>query len=146
MDNNYFNNKLRELRKNNNLTQAQVAKALGLKLNTYSHLELDGKRPSVDLLQKICNMYLISIEELTGEKKKKGYDFRQPEMRPLIFSDNFGDLVNTNKIFEEPQFLRDLQTTEQDIILYYRQLPEEEQKKIVRYIERTFKKNIPEEK
>ena len=145
MDNNYFNNKLRELRKNNNLTQAQVAKALGLKLNTYSHLELDGKRPSIDLLQKICNMYLISIEELTGEKKK-GYDFRQFEMRPLILRDNLGDFVNHETLFEEPKFLRDLQTTEQDMILYYRQLPLEEQKKIVRYIERTFKKNIPEEK
>ncbi len=145
MDNNYFNNKLRELRKSNNLTQMQVAKALGLKLNTYSHMELDGKRPSIEMLQKICNLYLISMETLTGEKKNAlPFDF--PEQKQLRLSNNFEKFVNNPYRQEEPQFLRDLQTTEQDMILFYRQLPEEEQKKIVRYIERTFKKNTPEEK
>ncbi len=146
MDNNYFNNKLRELRKAKNLTQAQVAKALGLKLNTYSHMELDGKRPSIDMLQKICNLYLVSMETLTGEKKKSTFPYEIPESKPLRLSNNFEKFVKNPFPKEEPQFLRDLQTTEQDMILYYRQLPVEEQKKVVRYIERTFKKNTTEEK
>ena len=88
MDNNFFNNRLRELRKERNLTQAQVANALGIKLSTYSHMENDGKRPSPDILQRIARLFLVSVDNLTGEsenKPKQGLPYVIHETPPLVF-------------------------------------------------------------
>jgi len=146
MYNNYFNNRLRELRKEKNLTQAQVAKALGLKLNTYSHMELDGKRPSLDILQKISKLFFVSIESLTGDKPKNRPPYVIHETPPLVFHDHLGDYEERlGKRKPEPQMLRDLRTVEQDMILYFRSLPEGDQAKVVKYVERTFKKNLENE-
>ena len=41
--------------------------------------------------------------------------------------------------------LRDLRTVEQDMILYFRSLPEGDQAKVVKYVERTFKRNLENE-
>ena len=147
MDNNFFNNRLRELRKEHGLTQAQVAKALGLKLNTYSHMELDGKRPSLEMLQKISRIFMVSIESLTGEEKPSPYIYKIPEQKTYILHDHLPYLEKLHPInpADEPSRLRDLRTVEQDIILYYRSLPDEERQKVLKYLERTVKKNMENE-
>lgn len=134
MDKNYFNNKLRELRKEKGLTQSQVANALEIKLNTYAHMEKDGKRPSVDMLKKLSRLFSVPIRELTAPPEDENYKF-YGETRLFLSDIN----IFTNGIpQEEPQFMKDLHSSEQDIILAYRLLSDEEKAKVNNYVKRAF--------
>ncbi len=136
MDNNYFNKRLKQLRKEKGLTQAQVSTALGIKLNTYSHMEIEGKRVDMDMLEKLSKLFLVSVDSLLGvEKKQQQY---------------WGDIDNTSLTMllrdsgtplteKEPTLMKDLMSTEQDMILAYRMMSEEDKAKVKKYIEKTFK-------
>ncbi len=137
----HFNKRLRELRKEKNLTQGQVANALGIKLNTYAHMEKDGKRPSADMLKKLSELFFVSIDDLTGTNT-------QPQMlEGLNLNKSTLILRSDENIFgtetpkpTAPQFIRDMQSIEQDIILMYRMMSDEDKQKVNRYVKRTFDK------
>ncbi len=137
MDNKYFNNKLKELRKNGNLTQQQVATVLGIKLNTYAHMEKDGKRPSFDMLEKLSKLFSVSVNELTGAPVSNGNLLNIKEDASLILS-NCGIFDDEDPDFIPPAYMMDLKSNEQDIILRYRLLSEDEKKKVLKYVNRTF--------
>ncbi len=137
MDNKYFNNKLKELRKSGNLTQQQVASVLGIKLNTYAHMEKDGKRPSFDMLEKLSKLFSVSVNELTGTKSSSGNLLNIKEEPSLILG-NRGIFDENGIELIPPAFMMDLKSNEQDIILRYRLLSEEEKKKVLNYVNRTF--------
>ena len=146
MDNNFFNNRLRELRKERNLTQAQVANALGIKLSTYSHMENDGKRPSPDILQRIARLFLVSVDNLTGESEntsKQGLPYVIHETPPLVFHQHYGFFDETiNRSVQDVNLMRDLKSVEQDMILCFRVLSEEDKAKVIKYIKRAHKNSI----
>ena len=135
-----FNENLRALRKERGLTQSQIADALGIKLNTYSHMELDGKRPSIDILQKLSKLFLVSIDSLTGEEIKKKNDLfiNLTPIEPLRLHDH-GTIVTQNN---PPELMKDLRMAEQNIILRYRLLSDEEKIKVQKYVDKMFKNNI----
>ena len=137
MDNKYFNNKLKELRKSGNLTQQQVAAVLGIKLNTYAHMEKDGKRPSFDMLQKLSKLFSVSVSELTGVPTNSGNFLNIEEDSPLILG-NRGIFDDNGVELLPPAFMMDLKSNEQDIILRYRLLSDDEKKKVLNYVNRTF--------
>ena len=142
MDKNYFNKKLRELRRERRLTQGQVAEALGIKLNTYAHMEKDGRRPSFEMLSKLSDLFLVSIDELKGvSERPRTLEGTSPDdvRDTLVFGEPEGILDSDGKAVKRPQYMRDMQTVEQDIILKYRMLSDEDKQKFERYINRTFK-------
>ncbi len=142
MDKNYFNKKLRELRRERHLTQGQVAEALGIKLNTYAHMEKDGRRPSFEMLSKLSDLFLVSIDELKGvSERPRTLEGTSPDdvRDTLVFGEPEGILDSDGKPVKRPQYMRDMQTVEQDIILKYRMLSDEDKQKFERYINRTFK-------
>lgn len=53
---------LRELREDNDLTQAQVAKVLGIKQQVYSRYELGIRELPISLLIKLCKFYNVSAD------------------------------------------------------------------------------------
>lgn len=56
--------KLRELRVSNNLTQAQLAKILGLSRVNYTRYENNVVRPDYETIVKLADFYDISLDEL----------------------------------------------------------------------------------
>ncbi len=60
-----FSEKIRQLRKDRHLTQAEVAKEVGLSARGYQDLELRAK-PRYDALLHIADFYDVSVDWLMG--------------------------------------------------------------------------------
>ena len=60
--------KLRELRKSHDYTQAYVADYLGITRQGYSHYEADARVPDYQSLLKLTLLYDISIDELINSE------------------------------------------------------------------------------
>ena len=60
-----FSEKIRQLRKDRHLTQAEVAKEVGLSARGYQELEL-GAKPRYDALLHIADFYDVSVDWLMG--------------------------------------------------------------------------------
>lgn len=66
----YFGKKLRKLRKDNNLTQKQLADKLEITKATVSAYETNAKYPSIEVLIKISNIFNVSSDYLLGLSEK----------------------------------------------------------------------------
>ena len=60
-----FSEIIRQLRKDRHLTQAEVAKEVGLSARGYQDLEL-GAKPRYDALLHIADFYDVSVDWLMG--------------------------------------------------------------------------------
>ena len=56
--------KIKEIRKNKKLTQKQVADELGVKVSTFSGYETGHSKPDIEKLQKLSEIFEVSIDEL----------------------------------------------------------------------------------
>ena len=61
-----FPENLKELRKNRNLNQTQVASVLGFTYFTYGKWEQGKAEPSLSSLQKLADFFQVSVDELLG--------------------------------------------------------------------------------
>lgn len=66
-----FSQKLKELRKQHGLTQAQLAKELGIGVSTIGMYESNIRKPSYMVLKKISTYFNVSIDYLINETKKE---------------------------------------------------------------------------
>lgn len=62
-----FITKIRQLRKQANVSQQDVAEAIGIARATYASLEADRRPPNLEELQKLSKYYEVSISELIGD-------------------------------------------------------------------------------
>lgn len=58
--------KLKELRKNNNLTQEEFGKIFGVAKNTVSYWEANTSKPDIELIKKIATHFGITTDYLLG--------------------------------------------------------------------------------
>lgn len=58
--------RLKELRKNNKITQKQIANAVELSERNYQYLEYGTIKPSYDTLLKLADYFNVSIDYLVG--------------------------------------------------------------------------------
>ena len=66
-----WNEIIRNLREDNDLTQAQVAKILGVSQRVYSNYERGEVEISLDSLMKLADYYNVSMDYIFGRTKKK---------------------------------------------------------------------------
>lgn len=97
------------LRKENNMTQLELAEKLGVTDRSVSNWENGKNLPDVSLYFKICQMFNISINELLEGKRKSTYIFKEGNNFLL-------EIMNLDKLFDITN--------------------EEQQKKIVDYLEK----------
>ena len=79
--------KLRMLRVENNLSQTDVAKELGITQQTYSKYENLEKPVSIDseVIKKLCALYGISADYLLGIEQDAAVD---PQKTNVVLDDN----------------------------------------------------------
>lgn len=65
-----FDDRLRLLRVQRNLSQAEMAEILGMKLRTYASYENNEREPSSAVLIKIADYFNVSSDFLIGYKMK----------------------------------------------------------------------------
>ena len=64
-----INNRLRELRKLNNLTQTQLAEKLKTTQDTISLWELGKSYPDIEYIVLLCQIFNVSADYLLGLKE-----------------------------------------------------------------------------
>lgn len=108
--------RIQKLRKDNNLTQVQFSKVVGISQGRLSEIEKDKNKPSVDTLESIKQNFNISLDWLiTG-----GYSISDKDNS--IISD-------TNSKYGEPK-QENFTNEEKNIISLYRKLSTKEKNKI----------------
>ena len=63
--------RMNALRQDNDLSQEQVAKVLGVAQTTYSQYELGKRQIPIDTLIKLCKFYNVSTDYMLGLTDKK---------------------------------------------------------------------------
>lgn len=63
-------NRLKELRKNKNVSLAEVGKAVGVATNTISRYENGKREPKLEMWQKLANYFGVSVPYLQGIDEK----------------------------------------------------------------------------
>ncbi len=82
-----FGNRLKTLRLKENMTQAELARRLGLTKSVISAYETELRQPSYDVLIHIAKIYNVSTDFLLGVENKKDVDLSglsQDEKEALI--------------------------------------------------------------
>ena len=66
-----FNERLRALREENHMTQAQVSNIIGIANRNYQRLETDGPVPSYQTLLALADCFHVSMDYLAGRTEKR---------------------------------------------------------------------------
>ena len=69
-----FGERLKKLRKENNLTQSELAKQLHVTKSIISYYELGDRTPSTDILIKLAYIFNVSTDYLLGIKHERVLD------------------------------------------------------------------------
>ena len=64
-----FSEKLSQLRRQAGLTQAEMAKRLGISKSAVSMYERGNREPELDLLQEMADLFGVSVSSLLGREK-----------------------------------------------------------------------------
>lgn len=58
--------KLKEIRQQKGMNQAELAKVLGITQASYSHYETNRRQPDIQLLVKLADYFKVTVDELIG--------------------------------------------------------------------------------
>ena len=110
-----FGKILRELRKENNLNQSELAKKIGLSASAVGMYEQGRRQPGLELINKIADLFNVSSDFLIGRSN-------------IRKSDDSKNIAKTN---ENSPYL---------VQAYDKNLPPEELRKIEKYINHIYKR------
>ena len=99
-----FGERLARLRKENNLTQSDIADKLNVTSQAVSKWENNLANPDIDALVKLSKLFNITVDELLGEDKPVASIQDKPTKKDImkmllkikIFDGEDGDTVNIN--------------------------------------------------
>lgn len=69
-----FSKRIKRLRTQNNMTQDDLAKKLGITKSVISAYENDMRRPSYEILIKLAHIFNVSVDYLLGVENKTHLD------------------------------------------------------------------------
>lgn len=84
---NYLMEGLKILRKRKNLTQKEVADAVGITFQTYSYYETGRTKPTPEMLCKLADFFGVTVDELLGRSSPLFDDARVERPEILDFYD-----------------------------------------------------------
>lgn len=111
----YLNENLKRLRRENNLTQENLADFLGVTFQTVSNWERGSSYPDITMLPIIANYFKISIDELLGINKAEA-EKKLEEYLNLYKNTRFKDTALTFEKYQ--QAIKDFPTDFRIIIRY----------------------------
>lgn len=109
MDNNLarIGEKLKNLRLLNNYTQKQVSDYLEIDQGHLSNIETGKRNTTIDIIEKLCNLYNCSIEYILGESSY--YNPPKIAFRGKKQNQNLVLISKMNEIMKNLEFLRDME-------------------------------------
>ena len=79
---------IKEIRVRKNLTQLQVANALGVSSVVYSRYETGNRQPSVDALIWLADLFGVTVDYLLGRQEVEDSTLSEYEIQLLVASRN----------------------------------------------------------
>lgn len=67
----YKYHKIRDLREDNDISQVKCAKLLYVSKNTYIRYETGERIPPIDFMERVADLYKVSIDYLCDRDQKK---------------------------------------------------------------------------
>ena len=108
---------LRRLRKENGLTQQQVADFLHLDRSTYAYYESGRTKINIDILIRLARFFQVSLASLVGEEEAPAEQFSDDtNAETLLVNDS---VSRFSQLSREEQYM---------VILYRSGTPEQQQK------------------
>ena len=96
---------LKKIRKDNNLSQEQLADKLGVSRQSVSKWESGQAYPEMDKVLQICKMFNLNIDELLNQNIKEVNDNKQTKININKYIDDFLDYVTkTIDMFSSMRF------------------------------------------
>lgn len=92
-----FGKKLKELRKNKGLTQAQLGELIGVTKSVVSFYELQERSPSPDVLIKLSQVFHVSTDYLLGLSAKETVDVTGLEDEDVTLIRNMAERLRRSK-------------------------------------------------
>ena len=86
---------LKTLRKNEKMTQIDVAKLLNIAKSTYSGYELETSEPNLETLIKLADYYGVTLDYLVGREFKNEVGYLTDNEKKLL--QNYRSLNEENK-------------------------------------------------
>ena len=86
--------RLRELRKAHNNTQAEIAKYLDVDRTTYVKYETDASRPNIDFTIKLAKFFNVSIDYLLGISNDSTSPCNNTDTPTLLPIDDINNYAN----------------------------------------------------
>lgn len=86
-----FANNLERIRKDKKVSQARLAKALGVTQQMISNYEKGLSSPNIEVLIKIADFFNISIDFLVGHKVKEDVSL-SPQSRLVHYKESFSQI------------------------------------------------------
>lgn len=107
-------NRIRELRKNKKLTQADLAKFLNVSDRTVGFYETEERDPDTNTLKKLADFFNVSIDYLLGRTGEKNADTSMPKI-PQKFTDPIAarEYISKHEIFGANGFRPEIMTDEE---------------------------------
>jgi transcriptional regulator with XRE-family HTH domain len=81
-----FGTRIKELRKKKKFTQTDIAKRLGIPRGTYSNYELGNREPDFNTVEKLADIFEVSIDYLLGRttEEEPSREEEQPDPDKII--------------------------------------------------------------
>lgn len=77
---------IKDIRVRKNLTQAQVANALGVSSVVYSRYETGTRQPSIDIIIQLADLFGVTVDYLLGRQDIEDSTLSEYEIQLLIAS------------------------------------------------------------
>lgn len=105
-DKEIFIKRLKALRKENDLTQPDLAKILGMSRGAIGHWEVGGREPGLNVINTLAQLFKVSVDYMLGnsdfrnEEDSIDYMFEKIREAGLVRSDDTIDKETVDKLME----------------------------------------------
>lgn len=79
---------IKDIRSRRNLTQAEVAAAIGVSSVVYSRYETGKRQPSIEILLQLADLFGVTVDYLLGRKDIEDSTLSDYELQLLMASRN----------------------------------------------------------
>ncbi|MCM1217191.1 MAG: helix-turn-helix domain-containing protein [Roseburia sp.] len=131
MENQLLASKLRELRKAHGYRQDDVAAALGVVRQTYSHYETGKRTPDHTVLFKLAGLYHVSVDDLMQLIVDVDRDINFDAPQPTKSSE---ELAKYLEYFNSPQNKKKFQlfdNLEKELIYYFERMSDDDKHELI---------------
>lgn len=96
--------KMKEIREEKEMKQREIAEILGVDRSTYVGWETGKDTIPLRKLFELSNYYKLSIDYITGLKKRNNYNFSSNKIDPIIVGQNLKDFRKRNGLKQKEIF------------------------------------------